>query len=837
MSGSVRGALRDRSTQKFAFLRLSLAASAAVLALPVSAALADPDDGRDIGMILDDSTLSGDTEQVTTTATQTTVPQTSDTSILTIEGLVYSRKDLDKYPFTTLGDSAAATTFVPFESTELKGEDYTAGLRGTLLGNVFGQPFEFSAFYLNPIGVENTKLNLSTGAGVDTDTVYDDAPGSDIDSVNSDNIFGLTVHHETKLFGGEINAVRPFGIPGLLIGARGIFFGEQLGSTAMDTEASVPWLGTAIVRDHVGIRTDNYLLGLQVGLQHMFEVGDFMRIGGSVKGGLFNNYVRRNRTFVSENRTDLRSFDTNHSDHVFAQGVEVNPRIEFQLMDGVYLTAAGSFLWLNNVSTALPHYEFVEDIDGDRNVRANSDTYFWGGSLGLTFMLNPPSASAGSLSSFGGGGYDYDDVAPPISLSDVQDRIAELEETTARKGNRNVTLNVSGWINRMLLAWDDGGEKDVYVVDNTSSRSRLEFRGAAKIDRGWSAGYYLSLGLDDKAANDVDQLQQVGDQQVELRHSAWWIRSNQLGTVTVGHTSSATDNIIHKNLGGTMPGAANIATIGGSFYVRRADSYELGDDALITGTLNTTLNDFSAGASVDTLRRNVVRYDAPRIQNMWGNIDLSAAWGEDDFYDFAVEYGINYNDWKFRFGAGYLRDLTTPAGRPAGSKRDREEYKGSASLLHVPTGLFATAAYMRREFNGFDPSTQAVFGENTVGLVTPPGTNRPPIDYLYTAFGQRWAYSWLGDTSIYGEYAQVDDAITGLREAGLREVTDSRLTMIGAAISQDIDAASMDVYAGFRYYMFDTEGVQFRTATGVTGPSPVPLTDLVLGYAGTRIKF
>jgi hypothetical protein len=833
MRGFSRGELDDihpklkHDVRKF-IARLGAGFAALLLAssLVTSTAVADGDEEREPGAAESDSTAGGADED----DAGPLVSGPREQSVLTIEGLIYGREDLAKVPFTTLGDSNA-TTFVPFESNELRGEDYTAGLRGTLQGTIFDQPFEFSAFYVNPMGLEATKLNLGQEAGnpADTDTVYDDAPGSDIDSVNSDNIFGLTVHHETKLFGGEVNALRPFGIPGLLIGARAIYFGEQLSSTTMDTPASVPWLGTDSVRDHVSIRTDNRLFGVQVGIEHMFEVGDVMRIGGSVKGGLYNNFVDLNRTFVSENRPDLRSADTSDSASVFAQGLEINPRLEFKLADGVFLTAAGSFLWLNNVSTPLPYYASVEDIDGGNHARAKDDVYFYGGSVGLTFMLDPPSPSKGALTPI------VPDTSP-TPLADLEERIAELEETDARKGNSNVSLRVSGSINRMLLAWDDGGDKDVYIVDNTAARSRLEFNGAVKIARGWSAGYLLSLGLDDKAANDVDQLDQSGEGQVEVRHSAWWLRSNSLGTVSVGQTSPATDNIILKDVGGIMPGAANIATIGGNFYLRRADSYEQGDGALIIqNAFTTTLNDISAGASVDTLRRDVIRYDAPRISSQWGNVDLSAAWGEDDFYDFAAEYGINYNDWRFRFGAGYLRD-TTENGRP-NSRRDRDEYKGSASLIHIPSGLFGTVAYVHREFHGFDESAQAVFGENTVGLVTPPGTNRPPIDYLYTAFGIRRDYWSFGDTSIYGEFAQVDDAINGLREAGLREVTDSRLQMVGAAISQDIDAAGMDVYAGFRYFTFDTEGVQFRTATGVTGPSPVPLTDLVIGYAGTRIKF
>jgi hypothetical protein len=146
---------------------------------------------------------------------------------------------------------------------------------------------------------------------------------------------------------------------------------------------------------------------------------------------------------------------------------------------------------------------------------------------------------------------------------------------------------------------------------------------------------------------------------------------------------------------------------------------------------------------------------------------------------------------------------------------------------------------VQRTFHGLEstdsPAPGAVYGENTAGLVTPPGTNRPPTDYLYAASGLRRQYWALGDTSIYGEYAQVEDAITGLHEAGMSEVTDSSLQMFGAAICQDIDAAGMDVYAGFRVYKFDVEGAVARGTGDFI--SPVPLADMMFGYTGARIKF
>ena len=49
--------------------------------------------------------------------------------------------------------------------------------------------------------------------------------------------------------------------------------------------------------------------------------------------------------------------------------------------------------------------------------------------------------------------------------ADLEERIAELEATTARKGNRKVSLTISGWVGQQVMFWDDGEEQNVYVHD------------------------------------------------------------------------------------------------------------------------------------------------------------------------------------------------------------------------------------------------------------------------------------------------------------------------------------------------------------------------------------
>src|SRR5665647_123156 len=77
---------------------------------------------------------------------------------------------------------------------------------------------------------------------------------------------------------------------------------------------------------------------------------------------------------------------------------------------------------------------------------------------------------------------------------DLEERISELEATTARKGNRKVSLTLSGWVNEAVFAWDDGTEQNVYLGTNFLEQLRFKFSGEAKIDKDWSAGYVLEVG-------------------------------------------------------------------------------------------------------------------------------------------------------------------------------------------------------------------------------------------------------------------------------------------------------------------------------------------------------
>src|SRR5690606_15784766 len=82
--------------------------------------------------------------------------------------------------------------------------------------------------------------------------------------------------------------------------------------------------------------------------------------------------------------------------------------------------------------------------------------------------------------------------------ADLEERVAELEATAAREGNRKVSLTVYGQVNKELLWHDDDAgyrEGKLTVRDNGGNQSRFGFRGEAQIRPDLKAGYVIEIGL------------------------------------------------------------------------------------------------------------------------------------------------------------------------------------------------------------------------------------------------------------------------------------------------------------------------------------------------------
>jgi len=423
---------------------------------------------------------------------------------------------------------------------------------------------------------------------------------------------------------------------------------------------------------------------------------------------------------------------------------------------------------------------------------------------------------------------------------DLEERVAELEATTVRKGNRKVSLKLSGQVNRSLLWWDDGYEDNVYSVDNSNTSTRFRLTGKVGVLPGISAGYKMEFDVETARSGSVDQINDDrgaryddagGDGDLQVRVGEWYIEIDPIGKLTVGQGSPATDDLVKINLGGTAVATKDglIMDTGGGFFLRESGVPGVG------GLSAATWGALAPG--LDTARMDRVRYDSPTI----AGFTLSAAWGEDDFWDVALRFAQEIGGIRIAGGIGYSEDHDEEAdGAGFGLNTDVSNYKGSISawapgLLGV--GPYVSASFVHREFDGDANVISNIFSPNN-------GRALRDFDFWRVEGGVRHNFTGLGDTTIYAEYAEADDGLDSGTGGGifcntpcgglnfLEETTNSSVEMFGLGIVQRINPAAMELFISYRNYEATVNGIN-----SVGGAINLNLEDLQLVHAGGRIKF
>ncbi len=367
--------------------------------------------------------------------------------------------------------------------------------------------------------------------------------------------------------------------------------------------------------------------------------------------------------------------------------------------------------------------------------------------------------------------------------ADLEERIAELEATTARKGNRKVSLTVAGQVNKALMYWDDGVEQNTYVVGNKNDQSNFSFIGEAAIVPGWKAGYELVVRMTDNLSDAVDQDVSDAGSGFFVWQSHWFIESDKLGKFSLGLASRATDTVPETDLSEAgVAGYAGMQDIGGAFRLR------LNDGTLSDVVWGDILNHFNGDTA------NVIRYDTPEI----AGFIASASWGEDDIWDIALRYSGEGHGFKYEGAIGYT-EVTDTTNEIFGNDNglDNNTVLGSFSVLHVKSGLNFTFAAGHRDWIGSAADAD--------------GVDRSPPDtkFIYSKVGWIANCVPLGATAFYGEYGWFKDYLTVVNDADIVTSLDapanSRIAgdtaeVWGIGVVQHIDAAEMQVYLGYRHH-------------------------------------
>jgi hypothetical protein len=377
--------------------------------------------------------------------------------------------------------------------------------------------------------------------------------------------------------------------------------------------------------------------------------------------------------------------------------------------------------------------------------------------------------------------------------ADLEERIAELEATTARKGNRKVSLTISGWVAEQVTWWDDGVESNVYVHGlGTTLATNVKFSGQATITPGWTAGYLLHLeaidsdGLTHNAQLDVgpavDPLVQQGDVTssiVTVLQSYWFIKSDRLGKVSVGRVSQASDNTaILVDGSGSLVAANWVAFDSNNFQINTAAGAPSG---VAWGGAQSCRGMGGAWGDCNGLVRQGVRYDSPTF----AGFSMSAGWGSDDFWDIAGRYSGEHHGIKIAAAVAYNEWTGGPNAIVPGKI---DYFQAGLYLEHVSSGLWILGNY---------------------GKLDDDFTGLPEADTYYIKAGLRRRFNPLGATVLYGEWLQGDD---GGASVGVI-ATSSELTVWGLGLVQEVDAAAMSVWLKYRNLDFeDNSGVQYQDA-------------------------
>ena len=432
--------------------------------------------------------------------------------------------------------------------------------------------------------------------------------------------------------------------------------------------------------------------------------------------------------------------------------------------------------------------------------------------------------------------------------ADLEERVAELESSTVRKGNRKVSLTISGHIGHQVMWWDDGSQSDTYFGDGGNIFSRFRFTGTAKITPQITAGFTYEFGVNQNAIGSMNQLNGGDDlggaSAPLLRDTTVWLRHNQLGMVKIGHGSTATDNLILIDLGNRSSAATADAALYNGGFILRSDAGLLA---------NATEYNWAAAIrgheSFDTGRRNHVLYETPTL----AGFTLQAAVAEDNYWDVALRYAGEFGGIRLAAGIGYQEDSefnspsqegvgtfgvlctdVTDGGVTSFGKCDvkSKELKGSASILHVPTGLFVTGAGGQRELEG-------VAGAPYIG---------PDLKWWYVSGGISQNFFGVGKTVLFGEYLdsrgglEQSQFLTGTSatdadgyDPNTAFITSSQVNMWGVGITQHIDSAAMELFATYKNYSLEANGFTGTNATLNKGVSGV--ADFQTVIVGTRINF
>ena len=324
--------------------------------------------------------------------------------------------------------------------------------------------------------------------------------------------------------------------------------------------------------------------------------------------------------------------------------------------------------------------------------------------------------------------------------ADLEERVAELEATTARKGNRKVSLTISGHVARDMGYYEDEfGDSEWYSTGHGPSGSRLQFAGSAALTSTWTAGYTLRFRFNPDrnsgALRRAGTSGGPGNHNADLDRNFVYLKNDRLGTFVLGQAAAPTGGIAGISLGGHgVTGDSG----GDDWNASGINGFNLEQDGAhqAIAWISPTVRGFTfAIAWADMNNATHAQGSGAGAAGLsTGHDDATDAW------DMALRYAQEFGPIRIAAGIG----LTTVDNDELGDGGDIE---GSIALMHTPTGLNVSFA-AGTEYDGGLASSD--------GLAHQGAADNADRAFWYITAGINRDFTGFGNTSIFGEYGNYD---------------------------------------------------------------------------------
>ncbi len=420
--------------------------------------------------------------------------------------------------------------------------------------------------------------------------------------------------------------------------------------------------------------------------------------------------------------------------------------------------------------------------------------------------------------------------------ADLEERVAELEATTVRKGNKKVSVTISGWVVKTMNWYDSGAGNGFAVGDKDYDLgSRFAITGSATIAPGWTGGYNITVTIPGSTyginSNATDEYAGVNQRlygssygTINTLYSYMYIKSDKYGTLNWGHLSPASDN------------PAVLADISGSVIESNSVLFEGGGLGLkakgggLAGAYNDLLLCSSAvapGADCFGAAEPAVRYDSPtwggfRFETSYGTADVVPAILNDDFartgigallihpntsdsnfWDIAAFYNKDWGNFKVSLAYAYTYLESNPLNG------NQESYhQAGGTIMHVPSGLGIYATGNWEDVSANAANCPGAGGNLCLSQLT--GAALPDTNSWGLKPFIKRTWNPLGATVLYGEFYEYNDmyglgnidgvaSFTPACPGGNCSIYNSQVQRWGLGAVQEIDSAAMHVFARWQH--------------------------------------